>query len=212
MDTSADGQNGAQSSKRRRLNDSQHAWQSVGDANTPAPPPWLPELVPGSHYLDQPLVDYRMVTNHLPRAPNPASVTSLASSSSAPGGQILWPSAPAPFPGQSGYHHLAGALPLPPSFEPALSPWTLPYGVAPSFFYDHTWFRHPGAQPAQTGYGAPSVLPPLSMAMAASYTTAVYNGQEPDREPNHSSAVSGPEQKDASLPKLVCFGMVRILP
>jgi hypothetical protein len=212
MDTSANGQNGAQASKRRRLNDSQHAWQSANDANTQVPPPWRPELVPGSHYLDRPLADYGRVTNHLPRAQDSTSITSLASSSSGPGGRILWPSPSTPFPGQSGYHHLTGALPLPPSFEPVLSPWTFPHGVAPSFFYDQTSFRHTGAQPAETGYGAPSTLPPLSMAVEVPCTRAVCNGQEPDTEPNHSSAVSRPEQKNASLPKTVCFGMVGMHP
>lgn len=208
MDPPADGHDGAQPSKRRRLNSSCHVWQSANDENTQVPPPPLPELAWSRHHLDQPWASY----NHLPRAQSSTSITSLASSSSHRGGQISWPSQPTLFSGQFSSHHLPGVLPPPPSSEPVQSPWPFPYGVAPPSFHDQTWLGHPGAQPAHTGHDAmANILPPLSMSMQISCPVSVYDDQERDMESNQSSAVSGPERNNTGLSRVLCFGMVRML-
>lgn len=81
-------------------------------------------------------------------------------------------------------------------------------GQNPWPFHDQTWFRSSRVQKTQTSHSTMSTMPSISTPMEILCAAAVFDGQERDAGPSNSRAVSGSEQNNSSLSKVVCFGRV----
>ncbi|KAH6619377.1 SNF2 family N-terminal domain-containing protein [Chaetomium sp. MPI-SDFR-AT-0129] len=211
MDPSGNDQHWAQASKRRRLNHPPNGWQSGDDEGGQAPPPWLPAPTSDRHRLHRPSENDK-IPNTLPSVQNSASITSSAGFATSYGGQTPRHFLPT-LANQVGYTHFARTLPPLPTLEPTKCSWSSPYGGATSLsLNDKTAYQHPGAQLGRTSHDAMFILPKPPTSMKGSYPAGVYNNSERDTEPEYSSSISGPEETDTTMSKVVCFGMVQLIP
>ncbi|KAK4144470.1 SNF2 family N-terminal domain-containing protein [Dichotomopilus funicola] len=211
MDPTGNDQHWAQASKRRRLNHPPNGWQSGDDEGGQAPPPWLPAPASDRHRLHRPS-EHDKIPNTLPSVQNSASITLSAGFATSYGGQTPRQFLPTPA-NQVGYTHFARTLPPLPTLEPTKSSWSSPYGGATSLsLNDKTAYQHPGAQLGRTSHDAMFILPKPPTSMKGSYPAGVYNNPERDTEPEYSSSISGPEETDTTMSKVVCFGMVQSIP
>lgn len=203
MDPSGNGQYWTQTSKRRRLNYPPNGWQPVDDEDNQAPLPWLPAPALDRHLSNRPWESY-----NLPSVQKPAAITSSVDFAASYGEQLPRHSLPTPS-DQAGYTYFARALPPLPTLEPTHYSWPSTYGgAAPLPMDDQTSRQHSGAQLGGTSHDATLLLPPPSTFMTVSSPAAVHNSPKRDTEPKYSSSISGPKQKDTTIPTVVCFGMV----